>query len=661
MAKTPPKKKSSKARLPEPAQIKGVERLIESRDYPKAIERARSLVERYPDHGGAWRLLVDARALGDGHAAAALAAYQWAARRPNSALALDTLLRLAVDRGHLVLADHTAARVRGLGTATPGFPLAPETRAELMLQPDGSQATSEELERFDIGKLHLEAHDFAGAVRALHGVAITPARNNCALALFHLDRIEESLNAFMDAWQADPGNLFGLGWALRLRLYRGDEIGARGLAVPLAQAEARRLEDAQAQVLTLLFMREDQAAWDAFERSERADWAGRDVGPLAAAWRHLGACAASRLGRRDQARTLWRQAKALHAGLDAADVNLAAMARDAAPPAFPELLDRGQALPFAWIEDLRAGGTAGLDARVDRLSASDAYLEAISLAGDQAVRGLASLLLKRRLKTQAEGGRAEGQRGAADILRDLARLPIGDAQERLGFLSALRERGLIAADEVVRYWKDGALQEVKLVSTEIHREPEPSDLPEDLQARMEEFILLYREGRIDEAEAALNAVLERVPDHRVALGNLAGIRAHQGRLEETRDILRRVIELYPDYLMARCNLADLLIEDGALDEAKGLLDGLAQRPRMHAQDVFALYGVLAMLSRATGDEKAADGLIASLESIVEDEHDEDLLAVAKARVARLTPAGRFEAILRKMLKTPPRPYKPKRR
>jgi hypothetical protein len=90
---------------------------------------------------------------------------------------------------------------------------------------------------------------------------------------------------------------------------------------------------------------------------------------------------------------------------------------------------------------------------------------------------LASLLLKRRLKTQAEVGRTEGQRGAADILRDLAGLPIGDAQERLGFLSALRERGLIAGDEVVRYWKDGALQEVKMVSTEIHREPEASDLP----------------------------------------------------------------------------------------------------------------------------------------------------------------------------------------
>jgi hypothetical protein len=40
---------------------------------------------------------------------------------------------------------------------------------------------------------------------------------------------------------------------------------------------------------------------------------------------------------------------------------------------------------------------------------------------------------------------------------------------------------------------------------------------------------------------------------------------------------------------------------------------------------------------------------------VEDEHKEELLAVGKARVVPVTPAGRFDAIFCKMLKTPPRP------
>ncbi len=163
MAKTPPKTKSHKVPSPEPAQLKAVERLIEGRDYPKAIERARSLVERFPDYGGARRLLVDALALGQGHSAAALAAYQWAERRPNSLPAQEALLRLVVEGGHLFLADRVAARVRDLGAVTPAFPLSAANRDELLRQPDGSRASQADMERFDVGKLHLDGQDFFGS------------------------------------------------------------------------------------------------------------------------------------------------------------------------------------------------------------------------------------------------------------------------------------------------------------------------------------------------------------------------------------------------------------------------------------------------------------------------------------------------------------------
>jgi hypothetical protein len=64
---------------------------------------------------------------------------------------------------------------------------------------------------FDIGKLHLEGQDFAGTLRWLEGVDIPPARNNRALALFHFDRVGESLDAFLSNWQRDPANLHALG------------------------------------------------------------------------------------------------------------------------------------------------------------------------------------------------------------------------------------------------------------------------------------------------------------------------------------------------------------------------------------------------------------------------------------------------------------------
>ena len=104
--------------------------------------------------------------------------------------------------------------------------------------------------------------------------------------------------------------------------------------------------------------------------------------------------------------------------------------------------------------------------------------------------------------------------------------------------------------------------------------------------------------------------------------------------------------VHPDYLFARCNLASILIEEGALDEAQGLLAGLGQRPRLHIQEAFALYGVTAMLHRARGEDAAADALIASLERMTEDEHDKRMLATAKRRVERVTARGRVLGLLR---------------
>ncbi|HYN78298.1 MAG TPA: hypothetical protein VES73_10960 [Lamprocystis sp. (in: g-proteobacteria)] len=49
-----------------------------------------------------------------------------------------------------------------------------------------------------------------------------------------------------------------------------------------------------------------------------------------------------------------------------------------------------------------------------------------------------------------------------------------------------------------------------------------------MQDEMEDSLILLREGDLVNAEVCLNTILERVPYHPTALGNLAGIRAHPG-------------------------------------------------------------------------------------------------------------------------------------
>ena len=650
MVKKPAHKKPTTKPQPEPAQLKAVERLLDGRDYAEAVRRIRALLVRFPDHGGLHRLLVGALERAEGPQVAAVAAFAWAERRPNSLPAQEALLHFAKARGHVMLAARTARQVRALGGETPGHPLDPALLSTMLVQPNGSRTSREVMERFDIGKLHLEGQDFAGALRWLGDLDVTPARNNAALARFHLGQIEEAAEAFLANWQRDPENLFALGYAARLRLYRGDADGARGLCTPLAAAQARRLEDAFGQVEPLLLLGENQSAWDAFKRAAESDWFELGDGPNRSRLCHYGACAAARLGLAEDARRWWRAARSADLSFQLPTSNLNALDRDGKAPPFPAVVELHQALPMTWIRALRTAKEDESLERLGSLGASNAYLKALYLAGEEMARKMAGFALRYRA--------ARADADAAKLLRELARLPAGTKEERFGFLSFLQSEGLLGRDETVAYWDGEALREVRLFRTEIYREPADSDLPPALLDLLGEGIELTGERRLDEAEACFQSILRQVPDHPVALGNLAAVRSMQGRKEEATALLREVVAKHPDYLFARCNLAKTLIFDGRLDEAEALLKGLAERERMHVQDAFALYGALVLLHRAKGDEDAVQSFLRNLEAMAVDEDDRERLAQVRRLLVQLDPERHFEAFLKGAAQSGPMPKNP---
>jgi tetratricopeptide (TPR) repeat protein len=616
--------------------MKAVERLLEAGKYPEAVSRIRSILSRFPDHGGLHSALVEALEQTQNQQAAALAAFVWAERRPHSLPAQTALLAFASQLGHLLLADQAAEKVRALGEQTPGFPLAPEVTKSFLEESGTPNADIETLLRFDVGKLHLEGQDFSGALRWLEGVEMPPARNNRALALFHLGRVEEALDTFLTTWQQDATSLYALAWAARLRLYLDDATGAQGLSVPLAAAEAGRADDAMPQIEVLLLLRQDQAAWDAFARARSNGWTEAPTGFAGAMLRHLGGCAACRLGDLETARRWWSSASSARPDLGLGRENLEFAANVENQNRLPAVFDLHKELPHAWTETLSSAKTdpSNPSGTFATLTASNVYLEALYFGGNQMLRKLVGFVLKYRAE--------HGDAAAADLLRAFARLPIGTTQERFNYLGFLRSKNLIGAAEPVEIWDSGTLQSVTITGTEIYRESVDSDLPPDLLALLTESISLFNEGRVDESEVPLLKILERIPKHRVALANLAAVRSAQGRHEETLQLLREVVEAHPDYLFGRCSLAQVLIDEGEIDEAEPLLDGLMERERMHVQEAFMVCGTLAMLHTAKGEGERAQVFLADLEAMVEDEDDERRLKQIKRRVERLDPTKRFE-------------------
>jgi hypothetical protein len=280
---------------------------------------------------------------------------------------------LATQLGHLLLADRTAAKVRALGGQTRGFPLDQSLVDSLLDEVDAREAGVDAMVCFDIGRLHLEGQDFAGTLRWLEGVDIPSARNNRALALFHLDRVGEAVDAFLANWQRDPDNLYALGWAARLRLYQDDATGAEGLCTPLAASTACRLDDALPQIETLLMLGADQAAWKAFERARAQDcFDGRDD-ITGAVLRHLGACAACRLGNSADARHGWHAALGAQSDFALASINLDPSSEAATQARLPVIFELHHLLPMTWTTALFADKTDGAG-EIARLTASNAYL-----------------------------------------------------------------------------------------------------------------------------------------------------------------------------------------------------------------------------------------------------------------------------------------------
>lgn len=102
--------------------------------------------------------------------------------------------------------------------------------------------------------------------------------------------------------------------------------------------------------------------------------------------------------------------------------------------------------------------------------------------------------------------------------------------------------------------------------------PAEQKLPDaEIAALLQTCIEHQQEGRIAEAQAGLNAVLERDPDNADALHLLGLIRFNTGASEEGMTLVQRALELAPSFTSAVGNLAGMLRMIGRPAEALALL------------------------------------------------------------------------------------------
>jgi tetratricopeptide (TPR) repeat protein len=625
------KRKPNASSRPEPAQLRAIERLLEAEDFAEATARARRLVQRFPDHGSAQALLIDALRRGQGAQFAAVAVHDWAERRPQSLFAQEQLLTYAIEGGYLMLAEHVAERVRALGGKAPsGFPLTDEVKTALCTLADGNRADAAEMVEFDRGRLSMSGFAFAKALRYFEGLDLSGARNNRIACLFHLGRIDAALSAALEEWREEDENLFALAWAASLRLYRGDLEGASGLAARLAVSTARGVDETTPQLIALLLLDQPEDAWAAYGRAVESSWWQGIQDLTAAIMTHLGACAVARCGELKRARQLWREVERASPEFALAVQNRSAAAKG--ETLLPAVLEMHNALPGHLLGTLRTQiqthGAEQAEQTLLEIDASNAYLRALAINGDGPLRQGVTLVLRHRAQQRDNDE-------VVAVLRELVRLPIGTPNDRFELLRSLREAGRLGEDELVEFWDGDTIRAIKMFQMEVHREPTDTGLPDALVERLEDAQDDYNDHRYKDCESKLQPVLEASPDQPQALMMLASIRHLAGRRGEAERLLRQAIEANPDYLLARCNLARALILRGDLDAASELLDGQREQHRIHIIDLIQLYGTIAMLETARGDDEAAETLLKAVESFIQDDDEAQRLDEVRRLVWRV--------------------------
>ncbi|MFZ1097812.1 MAG: tetratricopeptide repeat protein, partial [Steroidobacteraceae bacterium] len=120
---------------------------------------------------------------------------------------------------------------------------------------------------------------------------------------------------------------------------------------------------------------------------------------------------------------------------------------------------------------------------------------------------------------------------------------------------------------------------------------------------------LHRQGRLDEAAAGYQAVIE-TEEHADALLHLGVLRLAQGCAQEAQGLLRRALAVAPQSAEAHANLAAALQESGERDEAVRHYEiALALEPGM-AQARFGLAACLQALGRQEAAEVSYRELLA---------------------------------------------------
>jgi tetratricopeptide (TPR) repeat protein len=556
---------------PQAGQLAAVRRLAESGDLVQARRRHAALREAYPEFKPLRALAWEIESLAGDPIIAAARAWDWQQASPNSRQAVEALCDSARDAGLQAVLVRAMQRAlsRDEGGPAPSIIESIDTPLGVL--------TLEHAEAIDLARMHLADDNPGAAAAVLRGVNHPSARNNLALALFGSGDVQGAREVAEAAWQADPGNLFGLERFLRWRCWSEGLDRCVGFAATLSAAVPRRAEDANARVAALRFLGDAEAAHAAWEEVRGQDYWGHAAPEQVELFEQLGEPGGEVVGEH----SLWF------------------------PRPWMKLMSR---LARESKTTSEAIAQARWDAELDHCDAHADYLRCACEQGDAAIRLLASAVLKRRAKL----GDPDARKALTALLLSLG----GADSDRTALLGWLGDQGLRDKTEPAQVRLAGSVRTVRAFGAHITAQPRPSPYSAAGTALAERVHEALARRALDEAHSLARQLRALHPEQASTLTNLASIRqALGGPPDEVMHLYEQAHAMDPDHLFARCGLARCRVEAGRLDDARALFEGVFEREEWHYSEYRSVLLAQRALALTQGEYEAVRALEGSLRSI----------------------------------------------
>jgi Tfp pilus assembly protein PilF len=250
---------------PRAGQIAEVRRLVDNGETIQARKRLDALRKSFPDFDPLMGLAWDIEDRCGNHLLATAHAYEWHRATPQSTIALKALCESARSAGFAAIFNCALQRLSAL-----------ENRSDLqlpeMIASSLGTLSLEQAEAIDLSRMHLADDNPTAAIAVIQVVDHPSARNNLALALFISGDLSQARKVIEANWQDDPNNLFALDCAVRWRCWAEGLERCMGFAAPLKHTKPRRAEDAIAQIIALRFLGDEKAALQAWNNSKNASY-----------------------------------------------------------------------------------------------------------------------------------------------------------------------------------------------------------------------------------------------------------------------------------------------------------------------------------------------------------------------------------------------------